>query len=223
MMGSLLSRLKYEHYTLGALFRGTGMKGGGRKRTRGSHSRRKIYPLALLAVLAIALGYFAFSGSTPNRLTTAPKDVNSGVTGLDVGNLAPNFNLKATDGSAINLTSLAGKPVVIWFTATWCVPCQLGAKELLKYDVETGGNAFSVVVVFVDPSTDTNDQIRQWKNNFGGSHWFTALDTTGMANNYQVKYLDTKYVLDRNGIIAWKDIYQLQYDTAKSVLQPLIG
>ncbi len=198
------------------------MKGGGRKRTRANHSRRKIFTLALV-VVAVALGYFAFSGSSSNGLTTAPKDINSGVTGLDVGNLAPNFNLTDTDGRILNRTSLAGRPLVIWFTATWCVPCQLGAKELLKYDIETGGNAFNVVVVFVDHDTDTNNQIRQWKNDFGGSHWFTALDTAGMANNYQVKYLDTKYVLNNNGIIVWKDFYQLQYDTAKRVLQPLTG
>ncbi len=111
---------------------------------------------------------------------------------------------------------------MIFFTATWCVPCQVGAKELLRYELEAGGNAFNVVIVFVDPR-ETNDQVKQWRTDFGGSDWFAALDTTGMANDYQVRYLDTKYVLDSNGVIVWKDFYPLTYNVAKSVLQPLIG
>jgi hypothetical protein len=43
-----------------------------------------------------------------------------------------------------------------------------------------------------------------------------------MQFDYQVRYLDTKYVLDKNGIIVWKDFLPLKYQTAKNVLQPLI-
>ena len=110
---------------------------------------------------------------------------------------------------------------MIFFTTTWCVPCQIGARELLKYDLETGDNAFHVVVVFID-SRETNAQIKWWKDNFGGKDWITALDTNGMAYDYEVRFLDTKYVLNKNGVIVWKDFYPLTYETAKSVLEPLL-
>ncbi len=199
------------------------MTGGKRRRKRTSHSSKRLFAIALTAIASIVLGYIALSSSTPHALTTAPKDGNVQATGLDVGNLAPNFQLTDTGGTTFSRASLAGKPVFIFFTATWCVPCQLGAKELLKYYNETGRNAFNVVIVFVDPSSDTNAAIIKWNKDFGSNSWFTAFDASGMANVYQVKYLDTKYVLDKDGMIAWKDFYPLNYETSRQVLQPLIG
>jgi cytochrome oxidase Cu insertion factor (SCO1/SenC/PrrC family) len=155
------------------------------------------------------------------QYTTVTRNVNNATLGLEVGNLAPGFRLTDIEQRIITRDSLKGKPTIIFFTTTWCVPCQIGAKELLKYDLETGDNKFNVVIVFVDPR-ETNEQIKQWKNNFGGKDWYTALDTSGMQFDYQVRYLDTKYVLDKNGIIVWKDFLPLKYQTAKNVLQPLI-
>lgn len=180
--------------------------------------------MAVLGIIVV-LGYLAYSNSSSSGYNqprnTIPTGASTANIGLQVGNLAPNFALKDSDGRTVSRESLEGKPTIIFFTATWCVPCQVGAKELLRYDLQTGGNAFNVVIVFVDPR-ETNDQIKQWKTDFGGSNWFTALDTTGMANDYQVKYLDTKYVLDGSGTIVWNDFYPLTYNVAKSVLQPLI-
>jgi len=171
-----------------------------------------------LAIPLILIGYIGYTNSI-SSVANQPKANNIG---LEVGNLAPHFQLKDTDGRIVSRETLQGRPTMIFFTTTWCTPCQTGAKELLRYDRETGDNAFNVVIVFVDKS-ETNEQIKQWKKSFGGTDWFTALDTEGMASNYQVRFLDTKYVLDKNGIIVWKDIYELKYDVAKNVLQPLLG
>lgn len=44
-----------------------------------------------------------------------------------------------------------------------------------------------------------------------------------MALAYNVKYLDTKFVIDKNGIIRWIDIYPFDYSKIKEVLGPLIS
>ncbi len=140
--------------------------------------------------------------------------------GLSVGDTAPDFSLSDPEKGAISKSTFAGKPLFIFFTATYCVPCQIGAQNLAKYDDETGGRAFNVLVVFVD-NRETDSQLLEWRKNFGRDDWHVAKGIP-MAQNYQVQYLDTKYVLDENGVIKWFNIQPLEYSSAKAVLQPLL-
>jgi hypothetical protein len=77
-----------------------------------------------------------------------------------------------------------------------------------------------VLIVFVDPN-ESDDSIIAWKKNYGRDDWYIAKGYN-MALKYNIKYLDSKYAIDRDGIIRYFDVRPLSYPTAKSVIEPLL-
>ncbi len=43
---------------------------------------------------------------------------------VKVGDVAPNFTMKLTDGKSVKLSDLKGKVVMLQFTASWCSVCR---------------------------------------------------------------------------------------------------
>ncbi|HET7734280.1 MAG TPA: TlpA disulfide reductase family protein, partial [Paludibacter sp.] len=43
---------------------------------------------------------------------------------VKVGDMAPNFSIKLTDGKTVKLSDLRGKTVMLQFTASWCSVCR---------------------------------------------------------------------------------------------------
>lgn len=114
----------------------------------------------------------------------------------------PNFDVTEVDGRKITKDSLQGKPAIIWFTTSWCVPCQIGAREVSKLDNELGGDAFNVLVIFVDPR-ESNEDLINWRRKFANEDWMVAFDNelTNLAARVDLRFLDSKFLLDSNGII----------------------
>ncbi|MHB8603070.1 MAG: TlpA family protein disulfide reductase [Nitrosotalea sp.] len=172
------------------------------------------------AVIIIAIVFFAVDNSSPQKseLTTAPESTMAEE--LQVNNTAPDFSLTDPQKGQVTKQTFAGKPLFIFFTASYCTPCQIGAQNLAKYYDETG-KSFNVLIVFVDDS-ETNSQFIDWKNKFGRDEWYIAKGTD-MARTYHVQYLDTKYVFDKNGVIRWMDVKPLDYSSIDPVMKPLRG
>lgn len=172
-------------------------------------------------VILLLASVLFVSGCVSNTTQIASEPLADLNIGLNVGQLAPDFILQGPENGVITKSTFQGKPLFIFFTTTWCVPCQIGAQNLARYDDETGGNAFNVLIVFVDEG-ETDSQFLAWKENFGRNDWHVAKGIE-MAQTYKVQYLDTKYVFDKNGIIKWVDVRPLEYSTTKSILQPLLS
>jgi thiol-disulfide isomerase/thioredoxin len=174
---------------------------------------------AVTAAIIVAIAAINLSSQTSSKLnlTTAS---GSAVQGLEVGNSAPDFSLTDPEKGGITKQTFEGKPVLIFFTTTWCTPCQIGAENLARFDDETGGNAFNVLIVFVDPR-ENYPQYLDWREKYGRSDWYVA-ESEQMPQEYKVRYLDTKYVFDSSGMIKWVDVNPLEYSKAKQVLEPLI-
>jgi len=114
-----------------------------------------------------------------------------------IGGPAPNFSLKRIDGSGkLDLASLRGKPVVINFWASWCVPCKGEAKLL-----EQAWNQYrsqGVVFVGVDYH-DVASDARTFLSHHGVTYP-TVQDGSGMVGDrYGLTGVPETFFIDRRG------------------------
>jgi thiol-disulfide isomerase/thioredoxin len=181
-------------------------------------SQLKFIALGVGIVIAIVVVLSSNMVYSNTNLKTASPDAT--VEGLQIGNVAPDFSLTDSQKGTVTKQIFEGKPLFIFFTTTYCTPCQIGAQNLARYDDETGGKAFNVLIVFVDEQ-ESDNQFVEWKNKFGKDDWYVAKGIE-MSQIYKVQYLDTKYVFDKNGVIQWVDIRPLEYSFIDPVMRPLL-
>lgn len=67
----------------------------------------------IIFALALILSVSAFARNTDDRAYL-----------VKVGDMAPNFSMKLTNGKTVKLSDLRGKTVMLQFTASWCSVCR---------------------------------------------------------------------------------------------------
>ncbi|MGH3129387.1 MAG: TlpA family protein disulfide reductase [Gaiellaceae bacterium] len=98
----------------------------------------------------------------------------------------------------VSLAELRGKPVVVNFWASWCVPCRREAPELARFDRELGERAQLVGVDFQDARGDALAFVREF-----GWRFPNIRDPRGeLARRYGLLGLPTTFVIDRHGRLA---------------------
>lgn len=129
------------------------------------------------------------------------------------------FSVTDADGRVLATRgSLGGRPTIIWFTTSYCLPCQVGAEQVARLDDELGGYAFNVLVVFVDPS-EPPSVLESWRSQFGRPDWIVSLDRgTTFAQAVGVLALDTKLLLGAGGVLEDVDAYPVD-DTYLALLR----
>lgn len=72
------------------------------------------------------VGFLIFCLFAMCSMTGKAQDVVADSTGyiVKVGEMAPDFTVKLTDGKSITLSELRGKVVMLQFTASWCGVCR---------------------------------------------------------------------------------------------------
>tara|TARA_R100001143_G_scaffold63450_1_gene70555 strand:- start:21098 stop:21673 length:576 start_codon:yes stop_codon:yes gene_type:complete len=116
---------------------------------------------------------------------------------------APNFEVTTIDGDTISLSqSLAdGKPVVVYFTASWCPTCARNWPAMSEVYPEFE-DRLTLVAISIDP-TDTEEVIR----NLSEEKDFRFPSTSGhpeIMMDFGVSGQATTVGVDRDGNIAFK-------------------
>lgn len=118
-----------------------------------------------------------------------------------VGRAAPAFTLRAVGtGQPVSLEQLKGKPVVLNFWATWCVPCYQEHPVLVQNAQLLGDRVQFVGVVF----NDTEDKIQAFLRERGEAYPTVIDDAGKTAIAYGVGGVPETFFLDPTGKIVAK-------------------
>jgi cytochrome c biogenesis protein CcmG/thiol:disulfide interchange protein DsbE len=118
-----------------------------------------------------------------------------------IGRTAPVFTLPPVDGGTpVSLAALRGKPVVINFWATWCVPCYEEHAVLAAAAREQGDRVTFVGVIYEDEAGRVNEFLARQ-----GRAYPSLMDEDGKAAmSYGVYGVPETFFVDAQGKIASK-------------------
>ena len=119
--------------------------------------------------------------------------------------MAVDFELQDLDGNPVRLHSLAGKPVVLNFWASWCPPCraEMPDMEALKAML---GDRVQFVGVNVGESAK---EVRHFALENGLS-WMFLTDSDGRVSDlYRVRSIPTSLFIDASGRIVARVVGKL--------------
>jgi cytochrome oxidase Cu insertion factor (SCO1/SenC/PrrC family) len=176
--------------------------------------RRRIVIAAAAAVVLVAVAALAVQRSTPgaDSLGAAPPRTQGAADGpASVGQPITDFRLVTADGAQVTPSRLAGNDAILWFTTTYCVPCQVGAVKYQALARELGDKAPTMLFVFLDPQEPVT-ALKQFRDKYGLPEWAMALDTDQLGQRAGVQVLDTKIFVDEIGIV--RDIDTAPVDDA---------
>ena len=116
------------------------------------------------------------------------------------GFLAPDFELKTTEGKIIRLSDLRGQPVLVNLWATWCPPCRAEMQTLETVYNDYKDQGFIVLAVNMT-SQDDPQAILPFVTERGLTYPILLDDKGEIAKAYQMKSLPSSFFINRDGTI----------------------
>lgn len=129
--------------------------------------------------------------------------------GLQVGNIAPDFQLETLEGEKIKLSELRGQRVMVNFWATWCPPCRAEVPDLQKFyenkDIE-------ILAVNLTGTESSRSDVRTFAEEFGMTFPILMDENTKVANQYQIQPIPSSFMIDSDGRIQFKALGAMNYE-----------
>ncbi len=164
--------------------------------------RRLLLAAPLLALLGLAIYVLALrdgTGATPKGiLVGTPAGATSDI-GVRKGQLARDFRVTAPDGTAVRLSALRGRPVLLNFWATWCPSCLAELPEFKRVQQELGADRLQVLAVNTGEDSAT---AQRFLDTLDADAFYVGMDPSlVVADAYGVYGMPTSIFIDADGIV----------------------
>jgi peroxiredoxin len=140
-------------------------------------------------------------------------------TGIDVGQLAPDFALQTPEGDTVRLSDFRGKPVWVNFWAPWCPACRTEMPRLEGFYLEHRDDGLVILGVGV---RDSPESMRAYAGEVGVTYPIVVDGDGAVANEYQALALPVHYWIDRDGIVRDWAFGELPPDLLAASLQLIL-
>ncbi|WP_249870647.1 redoxin domain-containing protein [Oceanobacillus saliphilus] len=167
--------------------------------------KKGILMLLIVGMVGWALyDFIASDNQSPNQAVN--EDVQ---TGLEKGDMAPDFELATLDGEPARLSDYRGKHVFINFWATWCPPCRAEMPDMQKlYENED----IEILAVNLTQSESSEEVVKTFVEDFALTFPILMDVDAEVSTTYKVQAYPTSYLIDSNGRIQYIALGAMNYD-----------
>lgn len=147
--------------------------------------------VGLILALVIA-GLLLTQGNANNELSSKSS--------LEAKEPSPNFTLELIDGGNFNFSDYKGKPILINFFASWCLPCREEMPALEKVAHEYGPKGVVFLGIAVD---DTEEKMKDFIAKYGVTFPVGLDKTAAIQKSFGLYGIPTTYFIDKQGAINY--------------------
>jgi peroxiredoxin len=171
--------------------------------------------------MLLLIGILLITGTVGYVVTNRPQGTGIGPSpSTGEGGLAPNFTLRALDGTEVSLASYRDKAVaVVNFWATWCPPCREEIPDLVGFhdDFKDKG-----VVVLAVNLREPEDHVRDFAKDAQMDFPIVCDFSGDVANAYEVEAIPTTVIVDRSGTIRSRIVGMTSRAELEEIVKPLL-
>ncbi|HDX9590995.1 TPA: redoxin domain-containing protein [Bacillus pseudomycoides] len=171
--------------------------------------------IAIVVVLLGLAGYAIYQQFGKEKVEVADNQKQStedekeviAQNGIEIGKVAPEFELSKLDGTKVKLSDLKGKKVIVNFWATWCGPCQREMPDMQEFYNKYQKDVEILAVNYTaSEGTDGKEKVRKFGEEKGVTFPILLDTDIKVTTTYKVITIPTSYFVDTNGVIQDKFI-----------------
>lgn len=167
--------------------------------------------------IVASVGSLVALGLVAGLLMRGGDSTGSSDTVVGSGKIAPAFSLPDVNDSSVQVTLPEGKPTVLYFFASWCVPCRREA-PIVQSVASSRSDVTFVGVDHLDQIDDARDFMKKYGVTIRAGH-----DPGGdVARKYGLLGLPATVFIDADGRIASTKLGELKRKTLEERIDALV-
>jgi len=188
-------------------------------RPAGPAAAGRLRTLLVLAVAAILVGVVAWVVDKPtdDGVTLVPGAAAGSPP--RAGNVPPDFQATALDGSAVSIAALKGQPTWLTFGASWCPDCRAEATDLQATYAKYKPQGLAVLGVFIQ---EDQAAVQDYAKRVGFTFPMVADPSGRIADLYRTYGIPIHFFIGRDGLIRDVRIGRLSPGDMEQLVQQLV-